>query len=235
MEDIWNIRAERPLKDAYWAFMRLRAAFGAKLTQPAIQWWMQGPDELGLNPTEQAILGHVVGAKRLLDIGAGDLRVKTRLQRSGFAGTYETVDVSRDVQHDYNDVASAPGAAFDAVLLLEVIEHIRLEDFDAFMDEVIRVLKPGGRVVISTPNPAFISTIWAESMDHRHPYPANDLAAYLQIRGIGTEEVYRVNWASPHEPPWEKVRREMARVVMRGLLRVDYCRGLLLLGMKAPD
>lgn len=234
MEDIWDIRAERPLKDTYWAFMRLRDAYGAKLSHPTIRWWMQGPDEPGLNPTEQVIINHVGGAKRLLDIGAGDLRVKTRLQRSGFAGTYQTIDVSREVRHDYNDVASAPDAAFDAVLLLEVIEHVRLDDFDAFMDQVIRVMKPGGRLVISTPNPAFISTIWAESLDHRHPYAANDLAAYLQIRGICTEEVYRVNWASPHDPPWEKVRREMARAVMRGLLRVDYCRGLLLLGAKLP-
>jgi predicted SAM-dependent methyltransferase len=140
--------------------------------------------------------------------------------------------VSREAPHDYNDVASAPDAAFDAVLLLEVIEHISLDDFDAFMDEVVRVLKPGGSLVISTPNPAFISTIWAEAMDHRHPYPPNDLAAYLQLRGIRTDEIYRVNWASPDDPPWEKVRRQMARVVMRGLLRVDYCRGLLLLGAK---
>jgi SAM-dependent methyltransferase len=231
-EDVWQVRADRPFEDAYWAYMRLKGEIGAKMLQPAIPWWMQGADCPGLNPTEQAILDHVSGAKRLLDIGAGDLRVKNRLQRAGFAGSYETVDRSIEAPHEYNDLADAPTGIFDAVLILEVIEHIKLDDFDMFIDGVLRVLAPGGRIAISTPNSAFISTVWADAIEHRHPYPALDLAAYLQIRGAQTHQIYRINWAAPSDPLAEKIRRQVARVVMRGLLRVDYCRGILLLGAK---
>jgi SAM-dependent methyltransferase len=41
-------------------------------------------------------------------------------------------------------------AFFDAVVSIEVIEHV--EDQFAFLHELVRVTKPGGRVVVTTPN-----------------------------------------------------------------------------------
>ena len=43
-----------------------------------------------------------------------------------------------------------PAAAFDIVCLTEVIEHV--EQYRQLLREVYRVLRPGGLVVISTPN-----------------------------------------------------------------------------------
>lgn len=43
-------------------------------------------------------------------------------------------------------------AHFDAVLLFEVVEHLKDEYLDATLAEVTRVLKPGGVLAISTPN-----------------------------------------------------------------------------------
>lgn len=43
-------------------------------------------------------------------------------------------------------------ASFDAVISLETIEHISREKHPEYMDELLRVLKPGGYLAISTPN-----------------------------------------------------------------------------------
>lgn len=43
-----------------------------------------------------------------------------------------------------------PDASFDAVVSIEVIEHV--EDQFAFLRELARIAKPGGLVVVSTPN-----------------------------------------------------------------------------------
>lgn len=52
-----------------------------------------------------------------------------------------------------DEFRSAPsGAPFDLVLLLEVIEHV--SEPRALMERLIRELRPGGRLVVSTPNGA---------------------------------------------------------------------------------
>lgn len=50
------------------------------------------------------------------------------------------------------DCADLPfaGATFDAVVSFETIEHIAAQE--AFLDEVCRVLRPGGRLILSCPN-----------------------------------------------------------------------------------
>jgi 2-polyprenyl-3-methyl-5-hydroxy-6-metoxy-1,4-benzoquinol methylase len=44
------------------------------------------------------------------------------------------------------------GAPFDAITLIEVIEHLRHDEIVGLFSEFDRVLKPGGMVIITTPN-----------------------------------------------------------------------------------
>lgn len=225
-----DVRSTRPLTESYWAFLQVRGEY-SKQPQYAVAWWMAGANEPGLNPTERLIFDHIASAERVLDIGAGDLRVKHRLLRAGFRGRYESTDVSAEANHDYAAVADAPSITFDAVLLLEVVEHVTLDDFDRFMDEVLRVLRPGGKLVVSTPNADFIQSIWSADMTHRHPYRAVDLAAYLHLRGVSST-IHRVAWQSPRDSLRERLRQQAARLLTRGILQVDYARGVLLLGVR---
>lgn len=45
-----------------------------------------------------------------------------------------------------------PANGFDVLLLIEVVEHLRDEHLDGTLNEAARLLKPGGVLVISTPN-----------------------------------------------------------------------------------
>src|SRR5690349_12094180 len=70
----------------------------------------------------------------------------------------EIIDVARDqtgdrVTFEVADLRSLPFAddAFDLVVCFEVIEHI--EEQPAALDELRRVLAPGGVLAISSPNP----------------------------------------------------------------------------------
>lgn len=52
-------------------------------------------------------------------------------------------------------------ASFDSVVSLEIIEH--LPDHCRFMDSVARLVRPGGNLIIATPNPFFLITMIANS------------------------------------------------------------------------
>ncbi len=50
------------------------------------------------------------------------------------------------------DLSSLPDDSADTLFIFEVIEHLSSEQLDAFMAEARRVLRPGGRLVATTPN-----------------------------------------------------------------------------------
>ncbi len=98
-----------------------------------------------------------LGRGRVFDLAAGSGYTSRRLQEMGFDVTaydiFTDQFVPRDIpikKADLNAGLSEPHACADAILALEVIEH--LENPRAFLREAARVLKVGGGLVLSTPN-----------------------------------------------------------------------------------
>jgi 2-polyprenyl-3-methyl-5-hydroxy-6-metoxy-1,4-benzoquinol methylase len=94
---------------------------------------------------------------RAIDLAAGSGYTSRRLAELGFDVTAYDIHteqfVPRDIiirKADLNQPLPEEDATLDAVLALEVIEH--LENPRAFLREIARVLKPGGSLVLSTPN-----------------------------------------------------------------------------------
>jgi SAM-dependent methyltransferase len=103
---------------------------------------------------EQAV-GHFAAAPpglRLLDIPAGNGQVTEALRKLGHDVT--PADINRRhadyVFADMNLRLPFPDDAFDGVVCLEGIEHMLAPI--QLLGELIRVTRPGGSVVISTPN-----------------------------------------------------------------------------------
>ncbi|MFA5890627.1 MAG: methyltransferase domain-containing protein [Actinomycetota bacterium] len=222
-----TLRGREFFEKNYWTFLRVRDAY-AGAPQPAIRWWS---DPQALNDTDRAILGAIQGCDRVLDLGAGDLTAKRKMRGGGFAGQYETLDPTTEFAHDYGSLDEVPTGVFDAVMMLEVIEHIPLADFFGFVERVVALLKPDGKLIISTPNAEYLSTIWASDMTHVHAYRAADLAAFLHCHGFESM-IRRVAWRSPNDRLKERIRFQVARVVTRGVLQADYARGVLVVSRR---
>lgn len=60
--------------------------------------------------------------------------------------------VTRNFDRATTDTRVWREGTFDAVCLLEVIEHVLDEDLDTVLNDVYRLLSPDGAVIISTPN-----------------------------------------------------------------------------------
>jgi 2-polyprenyl-3-methyl-5-hydroxy-6-metoxy-1,4-benzoquinol methylase len=98
-----------------------------------------------------------LGRGRVLDLAAGSGYTSRRLKELGFDVTaydiYTDQFVPKDIpikKADLNRELDEPAGSVDAILALEVIEH--LENPKGFLREVARVLRPGGGLVLSTPN-----------------------------------------------------------------------------------
>ena len=174
--------------------------------------------ELGesrLRKASQLILQERPG--RMLDIGCGDgafgrLFVGRGFQVHGVDLTRNLVALARSngLQALVHDVATSPlpyrGDAFDVVFAGEVIEH--LVDTTAFLQDIRRVLRPGGVLVLTTPNLAsFENRIrlllglyprWVEyklegGHGHLRAYTARSLLRHLADTGFAVER-HVGNW-----------------------------------------
>jgi 2-polyprenyl-3-methyl-5-hydroxy-6-metoxy-1,4-benzoquinol methylase len=106
---------------------------------------------------------------RALDYGAGIGNFTRKLSESGVFERIEGADILPRPQNlpdavgwhrlDLNDANAIPAATFDAVIAAEVIEH--LENPRKVAREWFQILKPGGTLILSTPNNESIRSLMA--------------------------------------------------------------------------
>ncbi|HEY8240258.1 MAG TPA: class I SAM-dependent methyltransferase [Kiritimatiellia bacterium] len=102
---------------------------------------------------------------RILDVGAGEGYFAKLLKERGYQ--VEACDYLQDLfkvkevpfhKSDLNQAIPLPDNSYDAVVSIEVLEH--LENHVRFMQEVVRVTKPGGLIVLTTPNVLSLPSRW---------------------------------------------------------------------------
>jgi SAM-dependent methyltransferase len=80
--------------------------------------------------------------------------------------------------------------AIDAVLSLETIEHVEKEYGELFLSEVSRVLRPGGHLVLSTPN---AQSEHKRDFDHHfHEYELGEIQEVILAAGLKDVDVYGI-------------------------------------------
>lgn len=70
---------------------------------------------------------------------------------------YSAANITYQLGNAQN-LAAIPDQAFDAVVSFETIEH--LPDVEAYLSEMARILRPGGRFIVSTPDRRVASTMY---------------------------------------------------------------------------
>ena len=139
----------------------------------------------------------------LLDVGCGAGLASEAFARmgarvTGLEAAPEALAAARDhaasggLAIDYRDgtpeMLAAEGAAFDAVVSLEVIEHV--EDRDAFLAALAGLVKPGGQVFLSTLNRTarsfLMAKLGAEYLLRLLPIGTHDWRMFVTPGELGT-------------------------------------------------
>jgi len=163
-------------------------------------------------------------ASSLLDVGAGDLRIMRKFQHAGYRGEYHTLDVGTEGAYTYRDLDGVP-RRYGAILCLDVIEHLPLQEGLGMVRKMISLLEPRGVLVLQTPNAAYIPDPRSWDMTHIHIYNAGDLWAYLKCEGLEVD-LYRVALRDEHPGPVVAPRLWITDYMKLKILGCDYANNI---------
>ena len=149
------------------------------------------------------LLSLVPSGGRLLEIGSacGFLLVAARergftvrgVEMSAWASQYARETYGLDVYTGTLESAAMPAASVDVVVMADVIEH--LHDPPATMREIHRVLAPGGRLLLLTPDVGSVMARlagprwWGLLDDHYFYFSRQTLRRLLEREGFAVERI----------------------------------------------
>jgi SAM-dependent methyltransferase len=171
---------------------------------------------------------------RIVDLGCGAGQLIHLAKQAGYRAI-EGVDVSPEQvarahalglaevrQGDLLETLHAAAAeSYDAVVSFDVLEHFTKDEIVPFVDEVRRVLKPGGRWIVHVPNAQspFGMSVRYGDFTHELAFTAGSLRQLLIASGFASVECYEC------EPVPHGLRSAGRFVIwkgIKGLLRVWY-------------
>jgi SAM-dependent methyltransferase len=133
---------------------------------------------------------HDLSGVRVIDVGAGAGALVTELARCGASccaldRRVRTIARVEWISHDLNTGTLPFGdETFDAVVSTEVLEHLRLQY--ALLREMVRILKPGGLLLISMPNYWNIRyrIRYLLTGNLQNPFPPEDAVKAAYLNGL---------------------------------------------------
>jgi len=215
------------LYDDYWRRMELREEFLNIGRIPVKRWYASE----GLNDIERVYFDELAGSDSILEVGSGRNNLREKFFRSGYDGLYRTMDLSREFPHDYHALADVEGI-YDAIVILEVIEHMGLEQFWDLLEFIGAHLAPHGKLVISTTQPGSVIPWESWDMTHVQHYPFHDLYALFRARGFSVR-CFRV-WTRSHRETLRQGGRMLLRRMLCYVLGIDYADTIALVMQRGP-
>lgn len=165
-----------------------------------VHWWFVARRNILLAILNRYVGASAAGTRRILDVGCGTGTMLTYLARFGNA---EGVDIDteaieycrarglKQVSQSAADNLPFADDTFDLVTALDVIEHI--DDDLGVLREVRRVLRPGGRLLMTVPAYRFLWGRQDEINLHKRRYVAPDVRKRLQASGFVVQRLTYMN------------------------------------------
>lgn len=153
------------------------------------------------------VLRHAEITTDILDVGCGRGEWLEVLRDNGFQA--RGIDTNRVVLQRCKELSldvteaealthlrSLPDSSLNAVTAFHFAEHLPLDALVRFLDEAGRTLKPGGLLILETPNPENLlvgSCNFYLDPTHKNPIPIPTLKLLVEARGFRCQEVMKLH------------------------------------------
>jgi SAM-dependent methyltransferase len=136
------------------------------------------------------ILRYLKDGEAVLDIGAYHRELGGRIRKYYPRILYKSLDIDPSYQHDYTSFEEVK-EKFDMVLLFDVIEHLNWERGREMVANIFEILRPSGRVILTTPNVYTPGRYWKD-ISHRTPYHHEELGGLFLSQQFESIELFRL-------------------------------------------
>jgi hypothetical protein len=121
--------------------------------------------------------------------------------------------------------------SYGAVLCLDVIEHLPLREGLTLLRDSIRVLEPGGVIVVQTPNAEYLPNPLSWDMTHVHCYNVHDLWAWFTCEGLEARG-YRVMAQEPGAGAVARLKSGITSYVKRQIIGADFANNIAIVARR---
>ncbi|HUS89459.1 MAG TPA: class I SAM-dependent methyltransferase [Desulfosporosinus sp.] len=164
----------------------------------------------------------------ILDVACGDGKFLHFLKERGFTNLSgvdicpEQVRLASQVVPDVTedsaiDFLEEQSRSFDLITGLDIIEHLKKDDIFRFLEGCFAALKPGGQLVLQTPNAdsPWSSCVRYGDFTHEVCFNSRSLSSLMRMCGFGGIEIREQG-----PPPWGYSVGSSARYVVWRLIRL---------------
>lgn len=146
---------------------------------------------LGIKYRKDPVYIRYISGRRVLDVGCGRGEFLARDPENAIGVDLDEALVNQCTSRGLTAFRMSalalefPDDSFDAVHAAQLIEHFSPGDAVKFLEEIARVLRPGGFALLTTPG---VRNVW-NTFSHIRPYPPT---AFQKLLGSATENYLRV-------------------------------------------
>lgn len=162
----------------------------------------------------------------MLEVGAGDRGLREKM--AGYWGgfDYRSCDIDTSYRHDYSHIDEVTGN-YELICGFEVIEHLSLGDAHYLLNRCFELLKPGGRIALTTPN-IFYPPSFLRDATHITPFCFDELGGLLQLSGFKVTQINRLY----HDSLVKKFARRVLFYPLFRVMGIDFARQIMVVAEK---
>ena len=163
---------------------------------------------------------------RLLEIGAGERGLKSKLANVWGKYDYKSCDIDQTHPHDFSHISEVTGE-FDVICLFEIIEHLNLDQAAEMLHECYAFAQQGSKIVVTTPN-VYYPPAYLRDVTHCTAWSYDELGGFLELAGFQVVSIHRLY----HDSLFKRFLRQYIFYPWFRVMNFDFARQIIVVAEK---